>query len=156
MKYLIPFILLLAFSVNAQEYDTEWSCKSFTGKSWKHLPAEAFNGKLIYGTSFYQPNRPKSDIFPDGMVGVTFIKCNLTNVLVPSGNTVEGGTNQQIQAQNDWEDWILDSITLEPIEPINKKQRIAAGQSIDPEDIPSQKWTEEEREAFDNCLSVAD
>lgn len=159
MRYwLTIFILLFAVSVGAEEHN-KYSVKNYSGKNanfLKNEPIKDLQEGIIIGTSFYQAERPNSDIFPSGMTGVTFKNCNLDNVLVPVGNTIIGGSHRQIKAQKDWQDWILNPITLEPVEPINQKQRIAKGLSIDPQDLPTKKWTEEERETFDSLLNTAD
>jgi hypothetical protein len=70
------------------------SFKDYMNQSLKDRPLEEFTG-TIKGTCFYQEvpygqPLPTSgiDIFPDGMVGVTFERCNLDNVYVPPGNFV--------------------------------------------------------------------
>ena len=91
------------------------------------------------------------------MTGVIFKGCNLDNVIVPLGNTIIDSCHRQIDVQNDWDDWILDDITLQPMEPMNKAERIKAGLSIDPKDIPNTKWTEEQRRAFEDLInSISD
>lgn len=112
--------------------------------SFKDKKPEEFNDTEIIGSCFYQEcdfDDPVvvKDIFPDGMKGVIFRKCNLDNVLVPLGNTVEADcTHKKIKIQNDLEDWILDN-SLSPIEPMNKAIFIELGISIAPKDIPSEK-----------------
>lgn len=124
----------------------KYSYKDFMHQSFKHLKADEFNNTEIVGSCFYQeceyddPTVVK-DIFPDGITGVTFRKCNLDNVLVPLGNTVEVDcTHKKIKIQNDLEDWVLDN-ALKPIEPMNKEDFIRLGISIDPKDIPETKQT---------------
>ena len=162
MKYwLTLFILLFAVSVGAEDHNAKYSCRNYMGGKaafLKNEPIKELQKGIIIGTCFYQPERPNSDIFPAGMTGVTFKNCNLDNVLVPPGNTIIGGCHRQIKAQNDWSDWILDDVTLEPKELVSgeKARRLKAVVSIDAKDIPTKKWTEEQREAFDNTLSAAD
>jgi len=134
--------------------------------SFKDIPAKEFNNTIIRGSCFYQEwvagdTQVIKDIFPDGMTGVVFDGCNLDNIYVDeTKNTIikDGITrcnNRKIKVQNDWEDWILDS-ELYGKEPMNKEQRIAAGVSILPKDIPAKKFTQEERNAFENLLNSVD
>lgn len=107
-------------------------------QSFKNRPASEFNNSIIIGANFYQENAPKSDIFPDGMTGVVFKRCNLQNVNIPVGNTVENDCDiRQILIQNDGRDWIVDD-NLNPIEPIDKERLLKEGLSIDPADIPAE------------------
>ena len=80
-----------------------------------------------------------SDIFPNGMTNVTFAECNLDNVFVPPGNTVEESScNRQLKLQNDGEQWFLDA-QLKPKEPVEKEWFLEKGFSIDSKDIPLTK-----------------
>ena len=129
----------------------KYSFKNFAAQSFKHLPASEFDNTIIKGSCFAQeiPHEEEfaiKDIFPDGMTGVTFQRCNLDNVLIPVGNIIESAdgiesTNKKIQRQNDLEDWILDE-NDNPIEPMNKKEYIKLGISTDPKDIPETKLEE--------------
>ena len=90
-------------------------------------------------------------IFPPLMVGVDFERCNLDNVLVAPGNTVDARSQHRlIKVQNDLEDWEIDKTTKEPIEPLNKEEFIVLGISTDPKDIQltikTKSVTEEKRE----------
>ena len=114
----------------------KYSFGDFLDKQFKDLPASDFNNTTIKGSCFYQQYFVDSDIFPTGMVGVTFENCNLDNVLIPNGNTIVGGCNKKIRVQNDGVDWLLDG-ALNPVEPVDKKRRLAASESIDPADIPA-------------------
>ena len=122
----------------------------YHGLSLRDRPASEFNDTEIIGSCFYQEwiegeSEVVKDIFPDGMKGVTFKGCNLDNVFILKGNSLEGCTNKTIQVKNDLSDWILDK-DLNPTEPMDKKERLAKGISIDPKDIPLKKFTTEERE----------
>jgi hypothetical protein len=92
----------------------KYSYKAFPyhNLSFKHIPAKEFDNTEIVGSCFYQEyttvdTNVVKDIFPNGMKGVTFIKCNLDNVLIPQGNTIDGGCNRIIKVQNDLNDWEL-------------------------------------------------
>jgi hypothetical protein len=119
----------------------KYSFKGFMGQSLKGVPVEEFNNTEIKGSCFYQEAKETdvevlSDIFPDGMVGVTFQRCNLDNVEIPAGNTIDGRcSNRKIKVQNDREDWVLSNLNA-PIEPVDKKRFLQKGKSIDPQDIP--------------------
>ena len=138
----------------------KYSGKGFPyhGLSFKSIQASEFNNTEIYASVFYQEwvegdTKVMKDIFPAGMTGVVFFNCNLDNVYVDeTNNTINGGSHRKIKVQNDWEDWELDN-SLKPSEPLNKKERLRAGVSIDPLDLPSKKFTQEEREVFDNNLN---
>ena len=154
---IITTLLLLAFSVQAEEINEKYSFKSFPVRdlSFKDRPASEFNNTTIKNSSFYQLWKEGDqdgivrDIFPDGMTGVLFLNCNLDNVYIPSGNELKHSSNKKIAIQNDLSDWILDN-TLRPVEPLDKEDRIKRGVSIDPKDIPSKKFTKEQRRAFED------
>lgn len=86
------------------EYDEEWSFKNFTNQD---LSDRALSGKVIYSTVFYN-EKPNSEIFPPGMKGVIFIKCNMDNLVIPEGNTLIECTQRKFEAQEDGKDWLLD------------------------------------------------
>ena len=138
LSLLVLAFFALTFIVSAETINEKYSYKDFMHKSFRDVSAQEFNGTVIVGSCFYQEGKPNTAIFPNGMVGVTFRNCNLDNVYIPAGNTVEGGTHKKIRVMNDLDDWILDK-DLKPVEPINKEQRLEAGISIDPKDIPMEK-----------------
>ena len=88
--------------------------------SFKDRPASEFNDTEIIGSCFCQENKPDSDIFPNGIMGVIFKKCNLDNIYVPPGNTIKEGTHKKIKVQKDGLDWLLND-DLTPKEPLNKE-----------------------------------
>lgn len=140
-----------------------YSGKAFPyhGVSFKDRPAAEFNNSEIERSCFYQEwaddGDVMKDIFPDGMTGVTFQRCNVDNVFVDeTKNTIEATcSHRTIKMQNDWDDWTLD-VSEKPVEPLNKAQRIAAGVSIDPRDIPTEKMTSEQHKQFKESLKTGD
>tara|TARA_R100001244_G_scaffold92926_2_gene70043 strand:+ start:269 stop:703 length:435 start_codon:yes stop_codon:yes gene_type:complete len=132
-------------AVNAQ-----YSYKDFTGVDLSGEPAGDFNDSEIIGSCFAQESEYSEDashsggdhtdpcvsIFPAGMHGVTFTRCNLDNVKI-EGNVTVGDrcSHRTIRVMNDLEDWVLKS-NHEPNEPINKKKFEKMGLSVDPADIP--------------------
>jgi len=95
------------------EFDDELSFKSFVNTNVSHLD---FNNKVIYSSQFYFET-PDSETFPQNMTGARFIKCNLDNVIVPAGNTVELCSQRKFEAQEDGFDWLLDE-NNQPVEKI--------------------------------------
>lgn len=116
----------------------------YHGLSLKDRPVAEFNNSEIVGSCFYQEwlkgdAKVLKDIFPDGMTGVVFKRCNLDNIKIPAGNTVDPDcSNRRIKVQNDLEDWILNT-NDEPDEPIDKAAFIRLNISINPTDIPAQE-----------------
>ena len=158
-KYILILFLLFPLLCQAKPINEKYSFKLFPyhGGSFKDVDASEFNDTIIKGSCFYQEwvkgdAEVEKDIFPDGMTGVTFERCNLDNVLVPVGNNAVRGINRLIKVQHDWDDWILKKADKKPKEPVNKKQRLKKGISIDPNDIPKNKWTKEERKAYEDIL----
>ena len=160
-------MLGLVKPIYAQDLNTKHSFKAwpYHNLSFKDKSAEEFSNSIIRGACYYQeaeynedslsttPKDPKVDIFPDGMTGVIFDRCNLWNVIVPPGNTVLPNCGiGRIRVQNDWQDWILGTDN-KPVEPMDKDKRIEKGISILPEDIPSTLMTQEERDAFEASLN---
>lgn len=93
----------------------KYSKKDFTGHD---LSAETdMFGIEIIGSCFSQES-PNRHIFPDEMSGVNFIDCNLDNCFIPEGNTIIRGSHRFFKVQEDGQDWLVDPITLEPIEPL--------------------------------------
>lgn len=117
-----------------QEYDEELSFKDFTGWEFLSRPEIDFNNKIIYGSCFSNEN-PDSEIFSSKTSTATFIKCNLSNVVIPDGNTVIDCIETSFERQNDLRDWEIDE-KGEPIAVLNEKYWESVGVSIDPKDIP--------------------
>lgn len=80
--------------------------KSFTDYTGQLLTDETAEG--VIEASCFSQERPDSRIFPEGMTGVTFLRCNLDNVFIPEGNTVEGGSQRRFMVQEDGYDWLVD------------------------------------------------
>jgi hypothetical protein len=145
----ILFILFLFLSTNCfAEVNKKYSYGSWMGKDLSKVEAKEFNNSEIWGSCFYQENEPDKHIFPEDMTGVTFYKCNLDNVYIPAGNTVDSScTHKKIRVQNDWEDWILDK-DLKPVKAMSHEQRLEVGFSTSPANIPIEKLTPEQAEIY--------
>lgn len=114
-----------------------YSFKDFTGWEFRSRPDYRFPpGTTIEGSCFSQ-DKPKSFIFPDSMTGVRFKRCNLDNVFIPHGNTVDSScTTRQFQVQNDLRDWEVDDNGI-PTIIMNDTSWLDQGYSVDPRDIPT-------------------
>ncbi len=140
------------FKANCQDivYNDKYSFKDFTHQSFKDAK-DLKSGTVIYASVFYQEADEKATkkediqkhIFPETMIGVTFVNCDLNNVFIPSGNTVIdiAERTKLIKVQNDRSDWYLND-DLTPKEPLAKEQYLRLGISINPKDIPATKMTE--------------
>lgn len=118
------------------KYDKEWSFKNFTNCGPIN---QDLSGKVIYASCFYNET-PNTVIFPKDMKGVTFIKCNLDNIIVPEGNTLIESYNRWIQAQSDGQDWYVYEDDLEPIVPFNYVVYFEKGMKMpSPEDLKDKK-----------------
>lgn len=95
----------------------EYSYKDFTNKSLTDTDPKTWNDTEVVGSCFHH-HTPKTVVFPAGITGVTFTRCNLDNVVVPKECTVNGGCHRWIAMQKDKEWWVLDN-NLTPIEPLN-------------------------------------
>lgn len=118
-------------AINQKYSYKSWGRQSFTGKD----PTE-FNDTEIVAAGFGQ-KEPLTKVFPDGMKGVTFRDCNLDNCIIPTGNTVIGGTNKHVKEQADGEMWIVDE-ELKPVSPMKPYRFDKMGLSKDPKDISTQ------------------
>lgn len=144
MKKILLFILGCAVctQVYAKEVNVKYSYKDFMNQNFKTIPVEEFNNTIIIGSCFYQEGDPDADIFPDGIVGVDFKKCNLDNVLIKEGMAVDvTNSKKKIKVQNDLADWIVEKkqSIWKAKEPLNKAKFIELGISIDPNNIPVTK-----------------
>ena len=120
---------------NEIEYilNDKFSTKDFTGVqgiiNYKDISG------VVYASCFSQ-EIPDIHIFPDDMIGVTFVKCNLDNVFIPAGNTIIDCSQRRFKIQTDLNDWII-GLDNKPIEPIDKKIFVKFGLPVpDPKDIP--------------------
>jgi hypothetical protein len=115
----------------------KYSHKNFTDQILTHTDPSEWDDTDVIGTCFYN-QKPLTEVFPSEIKNVKFIGCNLDNIIIPDGCTIEGGCHRLIQVQNDGEDWLIDK-DLNPIEPLNKTQFEKLGLSIDPKDISGTK-----------------
>ena len=119
------------------------SYKDYTGQDLSKLPAAEFSNSTIKGTCFSQELIKSDDlvnVFPEGVENITFERCNLDNVLIPKKcDKTKCCTNKMFKVQADKRDWVIDPVTKEPIEPLNKKLYLKKGWSIDPKDIEKDK-----------------
>ena len=117
------------------------SFRDYTHQSFTKTDVEEWNNTIVKGSCFHN-KKVRTSIFPVGMTGVVFERCNLDNCVIPVGNTVASDcSNRSILRQNDVESWVVDA-ELDPIEPVNKTAFLTVGASIDPTDIPAELQTE--------------
>jgi hypothetical protein len=140
----LAIILLVSTICFALPVNEKYSYKDFTGKKLLDVDVKELNNTVIRGSCFYQEKswdetKLYIKVFPDGMTGVTFDRCNVDNVEIPEGNIALPNCNQKtIKVQNDWADWELEKNGT-PKEPLNKKDYLDLGISIKPKDIPKTK-----------------
>jgi hypothetical protein len=126
----------LRIACNAEET----KLRTYKRQSLLNVDPAEFSDSEIVGACFHQ-DIPFTDVFPPGIKGVVFTKCNLDNCNIPPGATVNGGTNKHFKTMNDQEYWLVGK-DLKPIEPRDKEMFIKCGLSIDPKDIPAESLTE--------------
>lgn len=119
------------------DLNKEYSYKDFTYKDLTKTDPKTWNDTEVIGSCFHQQT-PKTVVFPEGITGVTFSKCNLDNVVVPKGCTINGGCHRWIAMQKDLEWWVLDE-NLNPVEPLNKAVFTKLGISTSPLAISVEK-----------------
>jgi hypothetical protein len=95
-----------------------YSNRDLTGQIFLDQPVGDFAGD-IQGSCFYQQVYD-TEVFPAGTV-CNFIGCNLDNVLVPAGCTMEGCTNKRLMGLPDGEMYIVDAAGA-PIQLLNQEQ----------------------------------
>jgi len=121
----------------------KYSFKDFTGQTFTGVGPAEFSNSEIKGSCFYQENEPDKIIFPAGMTGVVFQRCNLDNVLVLPVSTMDDRcSNRRIMVQNDRQDWVVD-VAKKPVEPLSLKFHAELDLSPDPVDIPADLIREE-------------
>lgn len=113
----------------------KYSYKDFSDQSFKEVNSNEFNNTEIIGSCFFQ-KEPNTDIFPI-IKGVKFTKCNLDNVLIPSGNIIgEKTSTNRIKLQNDLMWWNV-NINKEPTTPFLVSAHNTLGLSTNSKNIPS-------------------
>ncbi len=105
------------FEGKEYEADEKLSRRIFTNWEFLSRPEYDFTNKVIYDSCFYNEN-PDSDIFPLTTQNVTFINCNLNNIVLDPSFTVLGGSHKRIKCQNDLNDWLLDDFD-NPVTPLD-------------------------------------
>ena len=132
-----------------------YSHKDLSGQTFLDRDPDEFSNTEIVGTCFaqeaeYNANASHSgstghvdtsvDVFPPGMHGVTFTRCNLDNCKVPGPPTTidSRSSHRKIRVMNDAEDWVLGA-NNKPAEPVNKRLFVKHGLSVDPVDIPAER-----------------
>lgn len=81
-----------------------FSHKSFSGRKLRNAD---FSGVSVIRGSGFSQEQPDTEVFPDGLA-VTFINCNLDNVVIPAGCTVIDSSTRRFMAQEDGLDWLVD------------------------------------------------
>lgn len=116
----------------AYEVSEKYSNKDMTG--WDLSDRTDMSGLVIHGFCLSN-EKPDANVLPSDLRGVTFLACNLDNVVIPDGNILINCSNRRFQVQTDGDDWVVNQ-ELEPLEPLNKKHYQMMGKSIDPADLP--------------------
>lgn len=103
---------------------------------WDLSDRTDMNGLTIEGLCLCN-SLPNAKVLPADLTGTTFTYCNLDNVYIPPGNTVDQFCSTRLfQTQNDGQDWLLDPNTLKPVSPLYPDIFIRLGLSTDPNNIP--------------------
>lgn len=103
------------------EFSDEWSFKDFTGRPMKDAD---MHDCIVCGSCFSQ-EIPDSEVFGEKVQNVTFINCNLDNVLIPDTCRIFGGSQRRFLVQEDGKDWIVDE-NNQPLELLNSALMIVA------------------------------
>lgn len=128
-----------------------YSNKCMTG--WDLSGRTDMNNLVIHGLCLSNET-PNAQVLPLGLTGTTFLFCNLDNVFVPSGNTIdESCSNRLFQVQADGQDWIVEAAqpqsqafgrvgalhqqiaSYTPVQPLNLAAAITQGKNTDPAQI---------------------
>ncbi len=94
------------------EVSDKYSSKDFTNRTL--LDAKDLEGITIFGSCFSKElpssytNQSYVSVFPDNVIKITFVNCNLDNVFIKAGWVVIGGTHRKFRVQSDGKDWVLD------------------------------------------------
>jgi len=85
---------------------TNYDDRDCTG--WDLSDRTDMSNQVIHGLCLSQ-HQPDTHCLPEGLTGVTFQYCNLMNVYVPPGNTVEDTCQTtRYMVQDDGQDWEVD------------------------------------------------
>lgn len=124
----------MIINYNGQNYNCsdDYSFKDFTSTVYFR---ENLSNIVIYASCFIC-EKPDHPLFQGTLTNVTFIKCNLDNVLIPQGAILIDCTQRRFLVQNDLRDWEVDGDNV-PIKVINEKFWIQQGFSVNPADIPN-------------------
>lgn len=82
------------------------------------LSSEQGMSGIVIFSSCFSHEQVDSHCFPEDMTGTTFIKCNLDNCYIPSGNTILDCSTRRFKAQEDGQDWLVDEFN-NPIKLLN-------------------------------------
>lgn len=83
-----------------------YSNKDMTG--WDLSNRKDMDNMIIHGLCL--SHEAPSNCLPPKLTGATFYACNLDNVIIPAGNTVDSTcSNRFFKAQNDGKDWEINA-----------------------------------------------
>lgn len=83
-----------------------YSNRDMTG--WDLSDRKDMNNKFIHGLCL--SHESPSNCLPPKLTGATFYACNLDNVIIPVGNTVDSTcSNRFFKVQDDGQDWLIDA-----------------------------------------------
>lgn len=129
--------MIINYEGRIYDCDDKLSFKDFTGWDFRDRPEYDLKNKIIYSSCFLK-EIPDTKIFNPTMTGTTFIKCNLSNIIIPDGNTVIDCITTRFKVQNDLRDWEIDDVGI-PTRVLSKKYWNTVGISVEPDDIPNEK-----------------
>lgn len=146
MRYFILFLLMASASWAGRvewdfkqvDYSDEYSRKSYANKDFVNINLPS--GSTVYASMFMNEKLDMS-IFPSTMTGITFLECNLDNIILPPGNLIINLYTyppKKFKMENDLRYWVLDEQgkAKKLLEEDYWKNK---GFSIDPKDIPAEK-----------------
>jgi hypothetical protein len=85
---------------------------------------------------FLQEKPDEAEVFDPDMVDVVFVHCDLSNVVIPPGNTLVNCSTVRFEVQGDKLDWLIDE-DKKPDKPIDWKERLEKGEQLpDPKQLP--------------------